>query len=106
MKHFYLTILFTICNYSMSILCSPSTLSNSQKLPLALIIMGSVRNERSSEKIARAVYGLIDTTKLSAQIIDLKEYTIPIIDFKTNLPNDKRTETWSKLITAADAIIF
>lgn len=92
--------------------CFPTNHEN-QPLPIKIgIILGSTRNGRSSDKIAKRVKEIAkNTNTVTAELIDLKSMNIPWLN-DTTAPSmrkkitNRSVQRWSKLIANFDAFIF
>lgn len=89
------------------------TVHNSRQSKMVVyIIMGSTRQGRLSEKIAKAVKDIADTRpEITAEIIDLRDYKIPFLEDEVT-PDSRvvftnaAVKTWSQKIEAADGFII
>ncbi len=76
------------------------------------IILGSTRQERSSEKIAQLLKKKTDLKpEVSAEIIDLRDYALPFFNDSVAPASrkeitDPQVKKWSDKISQADAFIF
>ncbi len=91
-------------------------LINDEKQPqkTVRILLGSTRQGRRSEKIAKAVYDVISKNqKAKVEFLDLKELALPLFDDpvppfqrKTEPSVDPIVNKWSETIKATDALII
>lgn len=76
------------------------------RVPHVLIVMGSVRQGRTAEKIARALVNSVDASTVDLEIVDLKEINLPVIMVQEPIQQNAQVQEWSKKVTSADAVIF
>ncbi|BDC34188.1 FMN reductase [Candidatus Dependentiae bacterium Noda2021] len=77
-----------------------------KRLPHVLIVMGSVRQGRTAEQIARAIVNSADANTIDLEIVDLKEINLPVISGHESVEDNTHVIQWSKKVTTADGVIF
>ena len=77
------------------------------------VILGSVRNGRRSEAVAKYVFGKVEAAGIQTQLVDFKELplpfydgdTVPVVYYKKGYPYEN-VQKWSDIARAADAFII
>jgi NAD(P)H-dependent FMN reductase len=95
--------IFAVCEEKMSSVPS-------YKKPVIYLILGSTREGRSSEKIAKALQKIVPSQDASFETVDLKDFDLPFL-YESVSPSkgpskDKRIQAWSQKIKQADGLIF
>jgi len=67
------------------------------------VVLGTAREGRQSEKVARFIYRLAQNAGLETEIVDIREYRIPATDNTGAIPHAKR---WGEKVVRADALII
>lgn len=75
------------------------------------IVLGSTRPGRNGEQVAKWAYDIAKKrTDIDFELIDLKDYNLPLLDEavppKMNKYTQEHTKKWSKKISEADGYIF
>lgn len=76
------------------------------------IMMGSTREGRSSDAIARAVKNcVVDRTDVNLELLDLRDYPLDLLNDRVNPSvrkkiTDPAQQKWADAVTAADAFII
>jgi len=92
--------------------CAPSPSPASAKKTVIQIILGSTRQERSSEKIAHAlIQKAPEKAGVVYEIVDLRDYPLPFLNDSVAPASrkeitDPAVKKWSDKITQANAYIF
>jgi NAD(P)H-dependent FMN reductase len=67
------------------------------------VILGTAREGRQSEKVAKFIYGLAQKAGLETEIVDIREYHITATDNTGNIP---LAQKWREKIIRADGMII
>lgn len=75
------------------------------------VILGSTRQNRTGEKVARWVTDLADARPdLDAELVDLRDFPLPFFDSpfppKRALPDDPQVRAWSAKVAEADGFVL
>ena len=79
--------------------------------PRIQVILGSTRQNRAGEKVARWITDLADArTDMDAELVDLRDYPLPFFDSpfppKRALPDDPQVQAWAAKVADADGFIL
>ncbi len=79
--------------------------------PRIQVILGSTRQNRSGEKVARWITDLADARPdIDAELVDLRDFPLPFFDSpfppKRALPDDPQVQAWAAKVAQADGFIL
>ena len=82
-----------------------------QRKPRIQVILGSTRQNRAGEKVARWVTDLANARPdVDAELVDLRDYPLPFFDSpfppKRALPDDAQVQAWAAKVAEADGFIL
>jgi len=88
-----------------------SAAGSAARTPRVQVILGSTRQNRSGEKVARWITDLADARPdLDAELVDLRDYPLPFFDSpfppKRALPDDPQVQAWAAKVADADGFIM
>ncbi len=73
--------------------------------PRILLVMGSTRQNRMSERLAKAIMQLLDNNKAQIELLDLRDYSLPIVDLENPIINEW-VDRFRNKVMSADALLF
>ncbi len=79
--------------------------------PRIQVILGSTRQNRAGEKVARWITDLADARPdMDAELVDLRDFPLPFFDSpfppKRALPDDPQVQAWAAKVAEADGFIL
>ena len=67
------------------------------------IVLGTAREGRQSEKVAKFVLGLVQSSGIEAELVDVRNYRIEATDNSEEIPQAKK---WEEKLVKADGLII
>ena len=95
----------------MSTVSTESAVGSAVGTPRIQVILGSTRQNRAGEKVARWITDLAAARRdMDAELVDLRDYPLPFFDSpfppKRALPDDPQVQAWAAKVAEADGFIL